>query len=65
MSKDALLKRGDDVLLPITKYENVLDAPQITDVLTTGTEIPTSRAVKTYVDQKTINIDPELVGSSI
>lgn len=65
MSKTVILKKGNDLLLPITKYDNVLDAPQITTTITNGNEIPTSKAVSDYVDEKVNELDLDAVESAV
>lgn len=65
MSKTVILKKNDEVILPITTYDNVLGHPEITEVVTKDGKLPTSKAVSDYVDEKIGDISSEFVDSSI
>lgn len=65
MSKNVILKQNQEVVLPITKYENVIGAPEITGTITKDGKVPTSKAVSDYVDEKIVGINTDLIDSSI
>lgn len=65
MSKTVILKKNDEVILPITTYDNVLGHPEITETITKDGKLPTSKAVSDYVDEKIGDISSEFVDSSI
>ncbi len=76
MSKTVILKKNDEVILPITTYDNVIGHPEVTDVVEKNDKLPTSNAVSNYVgdqieqvtnyiDDKIEDINSEFIDSSI
>lgn len=65
MAKTVILEKRGEPILPITRYENVLGAPEITETISPDGKIPTSRAVANYVDNKFEEYDTEMVDSTI
>lgn len=65
MSKNVILKKKNEQIFPITTYENVLNAPEITETISSDKKLPTSKAVKDYVDNAVENIDSTFIDSSI
>lgn len=65
MSKNVILKKDNEQIFPITTYENVLNAPEITETISSDNKLPTSQAVIDYVDNAVESFSETFVDSSI
>lgn len=65
MSKNVILKKDNEQIFPITTYENVLNAPEITETISSDDKLPTSKAVIDYVDNAVESFNETFVDSSI
>lgn len=67
MSKNVILKKRNEQIFPITTYENVLNAPEITETISSENDdkLPTSKAVSDYVDNAFSEFDGNVIDSSI
>ena len=67
MSKNVILKKRNEQIFPITTYENDLNAPEITETISSENDdkLPTSKAVSDYVDNAFSEFDGNVIDSSI